>query len=371
MNNSQRTALLVVALIIIGGLLYILSDRGTVSDVAEVTTAASTEKESVYPKAREIVSPHGFINSPNGDGADLFTISEYIGKKVVLVDFWTYSCINCIRTQPYLNAWYDKYEDSGLVIIGVHTPEFDFEKIYENVQNAVREEGIRYPVVLDNEYGTWRAYQNSYWPRKYLIDIDGYIVYDHIGEGAYDETEVAIQKALTERAERIGERVEGVGGTVSVESDSTHDRMPRTPEIYFGAFRNEDYLGNGEVGKVGVQTFTMPKPEAQKTSTPYLGGVWNIMPEYARGEMGSTIKLRYQGKEVFFVAASEKGARVRVTVDGKTIRTEWAGGDAQNGGIEIRNEKLYRVVESDEWGTHDLELIIEDGVLDAFTFTFG
>src|SRR3990167_6793967 len=122
-------------------------------------------------------------------------------KKVVLLDIWTYSCINCQRTIPYLNEWYKEYEDEGPVIIGLHTPEFSFEKVQENVEKAVKDFGIKYPVVLDNDFSTWQAYKNQYWPRKYLIDIDGYIVYDHAGEGQYKETEVAIQKALRERAD--------------------------------------------------------------------------------------------------------------------------------------------------------------------------
>jgi thiol-disulfide isomerase/thioredoxin len=133
----------------------------------------------------------GYINTHDG-----FRLSEIVGKKVVLVDFWTYSCINCQRTQPYLNAWYKKYKDAGLEIVGVHTPEFAFEKDRANVVAAVEKFGITYPVVQDNDYQTWGTYGNRYWPRKYLIDIDGYIVYDHIGEGGYEETEEKIQELL-------------------------------------------------------------------------------------------------------------------------------------------------------------------------------
>ena len=164
------------------------------SSVAQNDTATrKAQKAKKYTSAREIVPGGGFINT------EPFKLKDFIGKKVILLDFWTYSCINCQRTTPYLNAWYEKYKDQGLVIVGVHTPEFDFEKVYENVANAVKEEGIKYPVVQDNDYATWQTYENRFWPRKYLIDIDGYIIYDHIGEGAYDETERLIQTALKER----------------------------------------------------------------------------------------------------------------------------------------------------------------------------
>lgn len=142
--------------------------------------------------APEIINPSGFINT---DGQPI-TLQELKGK-VILVNFWTYTCINCKSTLPYLNDWYSRYKDQGFEIVGVHTPEFSYEKVMSNVQNAVAKENINYPVVLDNDYSTWNAYSNHYWPRKYLINKDGYIVYDHIGEGDYDGTEKAIQNALS------------------------------------------------------------------------------------------------------------------------------------------------------------------------------
>jgi cytochrome c biogenesis protein CcdA/thiol-disulfide isomerase/thioredoxin len=150
--------------------------------------------KSNFKLAPELVSPDGYINTNNLP----IKLADYKNKKVVLVSIWTFSCINCKRTLPYLNTWYDKYKDEGLEIVSVHTPEFSFEKVKENVEEAVKAQGIKYPVVLDNEYKTWNAYDNNYWPRKYLIDEDGYIIYDHIGEGDYEGTELQIQKALKE-----------------------------------------------------------------------------------------------------------------------------------------------------------------------------
>ncbi len=156
---------------------------------------AMADKEAGHQPAVEIVDPTGFINV-----SSTFKLSSLIGKHVVLLEFWTYSCINCVHTLPYITSWYQKYKDQGLVVVGVHTPEFAFEKDINNVQAAVQKYGIQYPVVLDNNMSTWNAYGNLYWPHEYLIDIAGYIVYDHIGEGAYDETEAVIQKLLQERA---------------------------------------------------------------------------------------------------------------------------------------------------------------------------
>jgi thiol-disulfide isomerase/thioredoxin len=201
---NKKIILVVVLILIVATIVYL--ERGKVESSKEFNVTEIEIKDSViaqqkalkYRKAAELVNPNGYLNSDN------FTIAQYIGKKVILIDFWTYSCINCLRTLPYLNSWNEKYGQDGLLIVGVHSPEFDFEKDYNNVKMAVEKNGIKYPIVLDNEHLTWDAYINRFWPHKYLIDIDGFIVYDHIGEGRYNETESEIQKALLERRERLG-----------------------------------------------------------------------------------------------------------------------------------------------------------------------
>ncbi len=152
-----------------------------------------SRKEEGYRRAEEIRGSSGLINT---DGV---SIKEAAGEKVVLLEFWTYTCFNCQNAQPHINAWHEKYEDDGLLVVGVHTPEFGFEKEYANVEAAVREAGIEYPVVLDNSYATWSAYDNRFWPAWYLIDADGFVRYKHFGEGAYDETEAKIEELLAER----------------------------------------------------------------------------------------------------------------------------------------------------------------------------
>ncbi|MBV9453579.1 MAG: redoxin domain-containing protein [Rubrobacter sp.] len=163
----------------------------------QVAKEAIASKEASFSHAKEIMDPTGFINT---DGV---SIKSLIGKKVVLLDFWAYSCSNCKNVEPYLNAWYDRYREDGLQVIGVHTPEFAFEKDRGNVEDAVKQANIKYPVVLDNNKATWDAYNQLYWPALYLIDADGFIRYAHFGEGAYDETEQEIQMLLSERDQEL------------------------------------------------------------------------------------------------------------------------------------------------------------------------
>jgi thiol-disulfide isomerase/thioredoxin len=166
-------------------------DTGKKQEVSDAERVANKENE--YPRASEITGSTGLINT---DGV---SIEDAIGEKVALVEFWTYSCFNCQNAQPHINALYDKYNDDGLLVIGVHTPEFGFEKEISNVRKAVRQANIRYPVVLDNHYAIWNAYGQRFWPAWYLVDADGFIRYRHFGEGAYDETERKIQELIAER----------------------------------------------------------------------------------------------------------------------------------------------------------------------------
>lgn len=175
-------------------------DTITLTTKSHVPAETLVSPTSAYPKAHELVTPDGYLNT----GGAPVTLSQYRGKNVVLLEFWTYSCINCQRTLPYLTSWYGKYKDQGLVIVGVHTPEFSYEHVQANVAKALVEQGITYPVVLDNEYQTWKAYGNQFWPHQYLINKDGNIIHDQIGEGGYDEMEARIQQALAELPDHKG-----------------------------------------------------------------------------------------------------------------------------------------------------------------------
>jgi len=245
-EKTRKIVLAGVIVLIVGAVLYVElfgkirrpgSTSGDEASGISIDVMSFEEKASVYETAKEVSTPDGFIN------VDGITVADQIGKNIVLIDFWTYSCINCQRTLPFLNSWYKKYGDMGLTIIGVHTPEFEFEKEYDNVARAVEKFGVEYPVVLDNDYSTWTAYKNRYWPRKYLIDIDGFIVYDHIGEGAYEETEAKIVELLNERNQRLGESSVSVGDSTAVNIDEVDFTKVGSPEMYFG-FSRIEYIAN-------------------------------------------------------------------------------------------------------------------------------
>ncbi len=330
-----------------------LNEASNISD--DATSRERVVIKSVkYPKAPEIARPSGFLNT---DGAPV-TLGQFKGEKVVLVDFWTYSCINCIRTTPYLNAWYEKYKDQGLEIVSIHTPEFAFERVLNNVQKATASMGIKYPVVLDNDYATWSAFKNQYWPRKYLIDIDGFIVYDHAGEGEYDVTEREIQKALDERA-----RVRGEQATVSSDVVTPNDvvevdfRKVGSPETYFGSARNED-LGNGVPGRAGVQQLEVPENITRNKL--YLAGTWDIQEEYAETRGKGSILYKYKAKNVYLVMSAATPQQVEVLIDGQVSKT-----------ISVSEHTLYIIAEGDAYEEHTLEIRIPETGLEVYAFTFG
>ncbi len=329
--------------------------------VIDTTKIINGQVTKVYPRYQEIVNPSGFVNT------EPFKLADIVGKKVVLIDFMTYSCINCIRTFPYLNAWYDKYKDMGFEIVAIHTPEFAFEKNIDNVKEAMAKFGIKFPVVLDNDYSTWNAYKNNYWPRKYLVDLNGNIVYDHIGEGGYSETEAKIQELLNvSKKENMT--------TVNV-TEPINEPSPRlSPETYFGYNRNE-LLGNGDKGDDGEQNLVIP--ENTSINTLYLGGKWNFVDEYAENlSAGAKISYRYVGRNVYFVASAKKPVRVKVLNGGEPLTKEMAGEDIifENGQsyVNISDERLYSLVRSTKGiSVNQLELLIESKGLQAYTFTFG
>ncbi len=377
---KKNIPLFITLILIIGGIWYLESHKarpaltGTaVVATSSVAAATSSVKENLraiaaedqkngYGLAYEFVSPSGFINTQP------FKLSDLIGKKVILLDFWTYSCINCVRTLPYLEAWDKKYRDQGLEIIGVHTPEFNFEKNYDNVKAAVAKYGIQYPVVLDSNYAIWSAYKNLYWPHEYLIDIAGYIVHDHIGEGDYEATEGEIQKLLAERNQALG-LGGGLIATTSVAIKPADLSGIGSPETYFGAARNQ-FLANGTIGATGTQDLT--EPTSPKLNQFYLTGQWNFLPEYAVNlQPGAKIIYKYHSAKVFFVASAPKGTTLEIFQDSKPVGLA-AGSDVINGQVFIQQSRLYNLISNpDGSGEHTLEIIIDSPGLEAYTFTFG
>ncbi len=296
-------------------------------------------------------------------------LAKEIEGKVVLYDIWTYSCINCIRTLPYITAWNEKYSDDGLLIIGIHSPEFEFEKDPNNVEMAVHKNGIMYPVVLDNEMKTWKAFENRYWPRKYIADHEGYIRYDHIGEGKYDETEKVIQKLLEERATQLGLNVAAAESILELE-EFKHTSF-RTPELYFGykfsAGRNQ--LGNTE-GFNPENDVRYTIPDDLKLHHFYLNGVWkNLQGSMKLVSDEGRIQLPYFAKEINIVTAGK--AELIILLDGNPISSQYAGMDVSSGKIQVEEPRLYNIVTSKEAASHTLEIQVSKSGFEIYTFTFG
>lgn len=340
-------------------------------DLGKDATASirASFKEKKYLRAKEFVSPDGFIN------AEPFPLQDLVGKKVILLDFWTYSCINCQRTFPYLRAWHERYKDEGLVIIGVHSPEFAFEKKYENVLAAVKKWGIPFPIVLDNDHKNLRSYDTVYWPTKYLIDIDGFIVYKHIGEGGYQETEQKIRQLLDERRRALGSKELASLGLPGSLKDAVEVEFLKigTPEIYLGSSMSRGHFGNLEGLPLG-KTIAYALPHRIKANEVYIEGIWHNDADHLElmGGKGKIV-LAYRARAVNIVAgAVGEGARMRIRLDGKPLDARSRGRDVNADGIaEVGAFDLYNIVASDEYAAHTLEIEVEGAGFSAYAFTFG
>ncbi len=297
-----------------------------------------------YP-APEIEGIAAWINS------DPLTIGELRGK-VVLIDFWTYSCINCIRTLPHLSRWHDAYAAHGLVIVGVHSPEFRFEKSLTNVRNAVEKNGIRYPVALDNDFKTWRNYENRYWPAHYLIDPEGNVVYTHFGEGRYAETEHNIRHllGLTGRAEAApGKEPFGKAG------------FWQTPETYLGHQRLKNF--RGPVAVTPDKPVNYAYPDYLPLHHWSLRGQWRVEAErIAALETGAALRLNFRAKQVFLVMGStrKEPVEVRILLNDREIRR-----------LTVAHHALYELVDLPAAKNGLLEVVAVSPGLEAYAFTFG
>lgn len=327
----------------------------------------STDK-SQFKKAPEFEDISSYINS-NGT-----KLSDLKGK-VVLIDFWTYSCINCIRTLPYLVDWNQKYSDKGLVIVGIHSPEFEFEKGLDNVKQAVTRFGIKYPVLLDNDHGTWNAFQNSYWPRKYLVDSEGFIRYDHIGEGGYVETENAIRTLLAERTGQQSISSTSVNQTnLSIpESQSVDFNQIKTPELYFGYQYARSQLGNNEgFDPEKIVNYTLPSSKL-KPNVIYLEGEWKNNADSMEliGNEGKII-LDYSAKTINIVAGGQGKITVMEFGKDNQTRNPYSGNDLNSEGkLTIDGQRLYNIGSHQDYGNQQIAIDISGPGFRIYTFTFG
>lgn len=344
--------ILILIVLLIGGGLFLQTRNpegnflnlsfGAKDPVVESTspfTPSSQEPEfkNLGP-APELAGLQKWFNS------DPLTLAELQGK-VVLVDFWTYSCINCIRTLPYVTEWYDQYKDQGFVVLGIHTPEFAFERVASNVETAIKRYSINYPVAQDNNYTTWRAFQNQFWPAHYLIDKNGDIVYTHFGEGQYEQTEKAIRTLL------------GLEGEFTPPLVSEQNQAG-TPEMYLGSLRLKNF-GGTEQPLPEEQIYAFPKKLAKNQFA--LEGRWKFEQEaVAHAEGFGRIRLNFTAAKVFMVAQSKQPVTLKVFVDGKLQK-----------GVTVSGSDLYPLYEATSGGNHVMEIEFPQSGVQVFTFTFG
>ena len=296
-----------------------------------------------YGPAPEFAGISHWLNTP---GDRPLTLRQLRGK-VVLVDFMTYSCINCIRTLPHLKAWYGRYHRYGFVIVGVHTPEFAFEHVLGNVRHAVVGQfGLRYPIALDNDYATWNAYSNQYWPAEYLIDVRGHVRHAHFGEGEYDKTEGAIRQLLGERGVRLPR-------TAAIADTTPSGAI--TPESYLGSSRLERFEGS-PVRENRFAKYSFPRSLPQNDLA--YAGTWRVSPDRITAGLGASLRLHFHARNVYLVLGG-KGT-VDVLVDGKQLKTEPVEGIS----------RLHTIASYPGIRDAVLELRFSPGV-EGYAFTFG
>ena len=370
MKSEIKIALVLgVGIVISVGIISILfssldSEFESASIINNKSDPVNPIDKSKFKMAPDLVGIAHYLNTTPEQLA-----SEMKGK-VVLYDIWTYSCINCIRTLPYITAWDDKYSDEGLLIIGIHSPEFEFEKDKENVKLAIAKHGITYPVVMDNDWETWKAFENRYWPRKYIADHEGFLRYDHIGEGAYQETEKIIQQLLEERSLSLGVQMASAESLVDIE-EFEHTSF-RTPELYFGysLAQGRNQLGSSE-GFNQNKIITYDEPDSLQLHKFYPVGEWLNLEDSMKLESNSgSIKVLYHAKEVNIVTANR--GDLEIFLDGAPLNEQYSGEDIKSKNkLTVVEPDLYNIISSEKSATHELEIKIKGKGFEIFTFTFG
>jgi cytochrome c biogenesis protein CcdA/thiol-disulfide isomerase/thioredoxin len=314
---------------------------------------------------------------PNFDGAVQWLNSPPLSVaalrgKVVLVDFWTYSCINCLRALPYVRAWADKYKDQGLVLIGVHAPEFAFEKNIDNVKKAVADLKINYPVAIDNDYKIWRAFENEYWPAHYFIDAQGRVRHHHFGEGNYEESERVIQQLLAEAGQtNVSSNVVSVSAS-GAEASADLSRV-KSPETYVGYDRAENFISPGGVVRDASHDYQPGTPALNEWG---LSGNWTVREENAAlNAADGGITFRFHARDLHLVlgpGADGKPVRFRLTVDGKAPGDDHGMDSAADGNGVITEQRLYQLIrQNGPIADHTFEIRFLDPGVQAYAFTFG
>jgi thiol-disulfide isomerase/thioredoxin len=320
------------------------------------TAATGTGSVALIPVDQRMPAPEftgldGWLNSPP------LKVSGLHGK-VVLVDFWTFSCVNCVRTFPHLQHLEQTYGTRGLVIVGVHSPEFDFEKVPANVAAAVRRDGVSWPVAIDSEMNTWNAYGNQYWPAEYLIDQSGRVAYIHDGEGDYDVTESAIASLL------------GIHASPTPVAQ-TPDISTQTPELYAGSERGQ--LGDGEsYGPIGQPVSYPDRGAPRATDTIVIAGHWADHGQYLVSTSAGHVRLNFSARDLYLVAGPDSSSSLHITVsvDGAAVSPAQRGPDLLATGVDITSEQLYHLLTGEGGARHVIDLTVPAGFR-LYTFTFG
>jgi thiol-disulfide isomerase/thioredoxin len=335
MRRGYLFALL--GLVVLSGLAVVIALKADPSDIG-----AAVDPSDLPVLADSVPGPaaaSGWINSEPLASSDL-------EGKVVVYDFWTYSCVNCVRTLPHLEAWYARYASDGLVIVGVHSPEFDFEKDPANVQHAVASLGVQYPVALDPDMDVWDAFANQYWPAKYIVDRDGRLRYVHYGEGAYDETEDVLRSLLG--VDSSSPRASAAG------PDDAVGTADETPETYLGSLRGTTASPEGL--RPGTNSYSVPSDVPQDAFA--LDGSWTVTDESVTAAApGAAIVLHYRASEVNLVLGGT--GSVRVSVDGGPAMT-----------VDVDAHDLFNLLRDGPSGDHVVRIEVDPGIA-AYAFTFG
>jgi len=357
MNVEIKTGIIFGGIIITGVVFLMMLFTG----LDELTI---TNQELGTKKAPNLVGIAHYLNTSSEE------LVKRMENKVVLYDIWTYSCINCIRTLPFITSWDEKYSEQGLLIVGIHSPEFEFEKDPQNVEIAIEKYGINYPVVMDNDMKTWKAFENNYWPRKYIADHEGNLRYDHIGEGSYQETEKIIQQLLDERSVALD--LDNISENKLVSIEEFEHTLFRTPELYFGYkfAQNRNQLGNDEGFQPG-RIVEYSEPNNIELNKFYPIGNWkNNEDSMELTEASGSIKVLFDAKEVNIV--TENNAQLEIFLDGVPLTKENAGLDINfENKMDVSNAGMYNIINSETSISHIMEIRIEGKGFQAFTFTFG
>lgn len=325
--------------------------------------AAKLPVEGAMPSLR---GANAWVNSQPLSTADL-------RGKVVLVDFWTYTCINWRRTMPYLRAWSEKYREHGLVIVGVHTPEFSFEKDLDNVRRAAMEQQVKYPIAVDNDYAIWNDFDNRYWPALYFVDAQGHMRHHQFGEDNYERLEPVIQQLLTEAGQTGFDRslvaIDARGAEVAADWKTLG-----TPEIYLGYAFADRFASPG--GKVRDRSRTYAAPGKLKHNTWALSGDWSMMPEYSvANRAGGKITLRFHARDVHLVMSpAKRGAslRYRVTIDGRAPGRSHGVDIDETGAGTLDQPRMYQLIrQAGPIEARQIEIEFLDAGAQVFAFTFG